>query len=239
MKNWTVEVLVRVQGKQLDNDDLIALADLADEQHEWTLARWELGNGFWIIGDADAVTTAEAADKLYQAVAAWIDPLPLNASVASVRAVDPDVFEMETEQSTVPELVSSVEAAEILGVTRQRVNQLADRPDFPAPLYRLKTGPLWTRMSVEAFGKRWVRKPGRPRKAEPDGGDELRQALGTVTSMVGRATRSAVTGKFTSKTTPKNGVVRATKAAARLGGAVAGRSTAARQMPGAKKRGNA
>lgn len=165
MKNWIVEVLVSVRDKQLDNDTLIAIADVADEQHEWSVARWGLGDGFWVTTDVEAITVAEAADKHYQAVAKWVDWLPLDASVASVRATEIEVFELEADQATVPELVSSVEAGEILRVSRQRVRELLDtRADFPAPLYTLRTGPLWTREAIEAFDKRWVRKAGRPPK---------------------------------------------------------------------------
>lgn len=33
------------------------------------------------------------------------------------------------------------------------------------PGYELRTGKLWLREAIEAFGQRWERKPGRPRKA--------------------------------------------------------------------------
>lgn len=62
------------------------------------------------------------------------------------------------------ELVGKHEVAEILGVSRQRVDQLADRADFPRPLAALRAGRIWRRDSIE----RWQRKtgdrpPGRPR----------------------------------------------------------------------------
>jgi hypothetical protein len=66
-----------------------------------------------------------------------------------------------------PDIVGAAEAAEILGVSRQRVHQLLrENPRFPEPLYRLRgTGPLWVRAGIEAFTRRWERKPGRPPKA--------------------------------------------------------------------------
>lgn len=46
----------------------------------------------------------------------------------------------------------SAPAAEELGVTRQRLHQLhRDHPDFPDPLYQLRTGPLWARAAVTTF----------------------------------------------------------------------------------------
>jgi hypothetical protein len=64
------------------------------------------------------------------------------------------------------DLVGAAEAAHLLGVSRQRVGQLAERADFPAPIARLSAGPVWTRASIELFNQNWERKiTGRPRKA--------------------------------------------------------------------------
>ncbi len=69
--------------------------------------------------------------------------------------------------SSVPEIVSSSEAAEILNISRQRVHQLRkDHPTFPAPLYELQSRPLWTRDSIEWFDRTWERKVGRPRRGD-------------------------------------------------------------------------
>jgi len=64
-----------------------------------------------------------------------------------------------------PDLVGVAEAAEILGVTKQRVSELARSRRFPKPLYDLAAGPIWVKATIEAFAERWERKPGRPRKA--------------------------------------------------------------------------
>lgn len=55
--------------------------------------------------------------------------------------------------------------AEMLGVTRQQVDRLAARPDFPRPVAVLKAGRIWRRRDVE----RWARanpnrRPGPPEK---------------------------------------------------------------------------
>lgn len=65
-----------------------------------------------------------------------------------------------------PDLVSAVEAAEILGVSWQRVHQLsAEHSMFPTPVARLASGSVWLRTGVEGFAARWTRKVGRPAKA--------------------------------------------------------------------------
>jgi predicted DNA-binding transcriptional regulator AlpA len=85
--------------------------------------------------------------------------------VVRVETVREDVRDAELEVPNYPDLVSGPEVAELLGVTRQRVHQLAaDHPDFPTPLYRLGVGSLWVRAGIEKFAKSWERKPGRPRK---------------------------------------------------------------------------
>lgn len=49
------------------------------------------------------------------------------------------------------------EIAEFLGVTRQRVHQLAQQPGFPAPIARLSMGQVWKSKDVEE----WARETGR------------------------------------------------------------------------------
>jgi prophage regulatory protein len=55
------------------------------------------------------------------------------------------------------ELMGTSEIAELFGVTNQRVDQLARRPDFPDPVAVLAAGRIWNRAEVEA----WARRTGR------------------------------------------------------------------------------
>ena len=64
-----------------------------------------------------------------------------------------------------PDVVGVAEVARILGVSRQRVSELARSRRFPKALYELAAGPIWVKSTIEAFAARWERKPGRPRKA--------------------------------------------------------------------------
>ena len=56
-----------------------------------------------------------------------------------------------------PDLVSRVEIADLLGVSQQRVHQLMQREDFPAPLVELAIGQIWRRSTIE----RWAKQTGR------------------------------------------------------------------------------
>jgi predicted DNA-binding transcriptional regulator AlpA len=55
------------------------------------------------------------------------------------------------------DLVSTLEIAEMLGVTRQRVDQLHRTEGFPEPAAELAIGRVWRRQDVEA----WARETGR------------------------------------------------------------------------------
>jgi hypothetical protein len=115
--------------------------------------------------DAEDSRSAEtsALELIMSALAqAGIDAL----EILDMRVVRWDLFAAETEAPNYPDLVGAIEAAAILGVSRQRVHQLLrENPGFPEPLYHLRsTGPLWVRQGIESFAQRWSRRPGRPRK---------------------------------------------------------------------------
>jgi prophage regulatory protein len=67
-----------------------------------------------------------------------------------------------------PPIMGSYEIGEMLGLSRQRVQQLTSRRDFPKPYAVLKMGQVWRRPVVEA----WAREHGRAitGSEEPDSG---------------------------------------------------------------------
>lgn len=50
-------------------------------------------------------------------------------------------------------LVGVAEIAAMLGVTRQRVNQLVREEGFPAPAAELSAGRIWNRAEIEQWAK--------------------------------------------------------------------------------------
>lgn len=66
----------------------------------------------------------------------------------------------------IPECVGATEIADLLGVTRQRVQQLANEPGFPAPAIVLKASGIkvWVLDDVRA----WAERTGRPLHSGPD-----------------------------------------------------------------------
>jgi predicted DNA-binding transcriptional regulator AlpA len=59
--------------------------------------------------------------------------------------------------AVVHHLVGSAEIGRMLGVSRQRVQQLIAREDFPSPEVVLDMGKVWQRAEVE----KWARDHGR------------------------------------------------------------------------------
>lgn len=82
--------------------------------------------------------------------------------VIRVEAAREEVFEEDNAAGALPDIVSVPEAAEILGVSPQRVHELAGGAGFPRPVYDLKVGRLWLRDAIETYGASRNRKPGRP-----------------------------------------------------------------------------
>lgn len=76
-------------------------------------------------------------------------------------------FERWLDTPTFPDLIGSAEAAEILGVSRQRFHEIRRTKDFPEPLAEVAATPLWVRGAVQNFIKTWNRKPGRPARVGP------------------------------------------------------------------------
>lgn len=68
------------------------------------------------------------------------------------------------------DLMGNAEVAAYLGVSRQRVLQLAARDDFPRPVAVLKMGQVWQSDSIRAWaGAR--RPPARQDRAQAPDGD--------------------------------------------------------------------
>jgi predicted DNA-binding transcriptional regulator AlpA len=60
------------------------------------------------------------------------------------------------------------EVADLLGVTRQRAQQITRGADFPPPVAELKAGPVWESAEVERWRVRaGERRAGRPPSQPP------------------------------------------------------------------------
>jgi hypothetical protein len=126
------------------------------------------GTGMW---DATVSVRAPSVSEAVKDGARLLEKLACKAGMPSwpivrAEAVRHDALSAANARPTLPELISLPEAAELLGVSPQRVHELAaTHANFPEPMYELRTGKLWLRDAIDAFATRWERKPGRPRKA--------------------------------------------------------------------------
>lgn len=59
------------------------------------------------------------------------------------------------ERRLMPQLMGASEIANRLGRSRQRIQQLAERDDFPAPFQDLCMGRVWWAHEVEEWTRRW------------------------------------------------------------------------------------
>jgi hypothetical protein len=164
MSEWIVSVSVDT-ATGLDEQALVELADAA-ERRDASVSRRAARPGFTV---TVGVTAADPLAAAQDGVRWVLDELAADrtGAVVDLRVTTPEQFETEALHPDFPELASAADAADILGVSRQRVHQLAaSNTRFPAPIARVATGPLWTVPAIEHFAEVWERKPGRPAAAQ-------------------------------------------------------------------------
>jgi hypothetical protein len=113
------------------------------------------------VGVRFTVHAPDAESASFQAMRAFRQVLPdLEVIAIDVQTIDEQ--ERQLAESNIPELLGVSEVAEALGVSKQRVAELAESESFPAPIVRLKAGPIWERSAIARFLGHWDRRPGRP-----------------------------------------------------------------------------
>lgn len=155
MTRFSVHVQARAPEsvpKVLVNEDAAdQLMDLL-AKHDGVVAS---GSGQW-----DATIGIEAPDptSAVPMAAEIVDSMAIKSGmpcwpIVRIDAVRVDVLDEEIARPMLPELVSVPEAAKILGVSPQRVHELAaDGRGFPKPVYELNAGKVWLRAAIVAFG---------------------------------------------------------------------------------------
>lgn len=160
---WTAQLTYTAGG--LTSDDTTALAETIDGAN----IVYDSDTGrLQIALEVDAPTLHQAADDALHATAAATGLLkPTRLQVLTTADF---IAETEHPPTLNLDLIGVTEIAAELGVSRQRAGQLADGPEFPAPVVHPTSGRLYTRASVQAFQRRWVatRNPrGGPRRRDP------------------------------------------------------------------------
>ena len=158
MRDWRIEFTYDASPSNRETEELFDRVESALEQCDGVAGNGP--DGFTIAVYVRERSADAALDQARGLVAGLVD-----FDVVGIDVLHEPIFIRRSEIPSYPEIVSAVEAAEMLGVSRQRVHQLyADNEQFPTALYHLKTGPLWVKGTIEHFAKVWERKPGRPKK---------------------------------------------------------------------------
>jgi hypothetical protein len=95
----------------------------------------------------------------------------LRAEIVEIQVLTQDEFERRLERPRIPELWGVSEAAEFLGVSAPRIDQLVKENPEKLPMVQKlmgKQGPrIWLRSTWVRFEAGWERKRGRPRAGAP------------------------------------------------------------------------
>jgi hypothetical protein len=176
MSEWVVRVDVDTRVP-LDEEVLVALSETA-QARDGSVSNRADGPGYTVTVDVEADDPLAAANDGARFALTELGA-GLRAQLVDLRVTTPEQFEAEALRPDFPPLASAADAAEILGVSRQRVHQLAaSNTRFPAPVARVGTGSLWAVPAIEHFASVWDRRPGRPAArtaTEPDELPEPRQ----------------------------------------------------------------
>lgn len=115
----------------------------------------------------EAKTAVAALARARQALTSALRKVGFQDTVSLVRVEVETMKDLDRrlQESHTPEIVGVTEVAGILGVSKQRVSELARSRDFPPPIVMLAAGPVWLQSSIVQFVSRWHRRPGRRRTA--------------------------------------------------------------------------
>jgi hypothetical protein len=165
MKEWSVGLEFTGQRGSVDPDVLFDLIEALEDYHAGAASLspdgTRIGVDLWVEAPSLRAALAAGERAVLQALAA------VGLAGMSIAAADVKPWaelEAELARPNYPELVGVAELAEILGVSKQRISELAATEKFPRPLAQLKGGPVWDRASIGNFLQTWQRKPGRPSK---------------------------------------------------------------------------
>ena len=172
MTEWSVSI--DAAGPANPDEDLADHLVEALASHHVAVS---VGNGYVSARlDVTAETEAEGITHARELLRAALAAVGHDLQVLAVSAQTVLEQEKQLAQSNVPELLGVAEVAEALGVSKQRVSELEESERFPAPLVRLRAGPIWSRTAIARFLRDWERRPGPRRRREAESASRRKSA---------------------------------------------------------------
>lgn len=151
-QRWRLEVLWAVP-RGLNDARLERMAAEAEAASGWYVTRTRAGLS--VAARVTAVRPDRELGLLVGRSADWVGGHVPDPRLVALRARTDDEAAAELGRPDVPPLAGVGDAAQILGVTRERVQRWrVERRDFPAPVARLVGGPLWTVEALRHFRRR-------------------------------------------------------------------------------------
>lgn len=150
---------VRLSLRAVDEDQLFAALDAVDHLSPSATFGPDDDTGS-IAVFVDASSAHAASDAACSILA---EALP-DAVITGIEVRQEGEFFADLERPIFPAVVGYAEIAEIAGVSRQRVRQLADSDGFPSPVIETAQGPLFPQVAAERWASSRQPRSGRPRK---------------------------------------------------------------------------
>lgn len=124
----------------------------------------ELGAVAGEVGEQRLTTTlivsgATPGDALDKAIVRLLEHV--NGEVTAAEVLRADESERRRALWTFPVLLGLSEVAARLGISRQRAHKLAMHTEFPPPVARLASGPIWSADDVDRFESTWAHRSSR------------------------------------------------------------------------------
>ncbi|MGI9002835.1 MAG: hypothetical protein ACR2GH_14420 [Pseudonocardia sp.] len=161
MKRYAVLVGVETIS-ELSDAELDRLQTTVEQQADATVSRRAASPGYDVLVHLVGDDAGRAARDAAAAVSRWSEHAA-DQQIVEIHARTEAQHEVDGLAPDFPLLAGAADAAALLGISRQRVHQLAaEHPAFPAPLARIAAGPVWTVPALEHFAAGWRRRPGRP-----------------------------------------------------------------------------
>lgn len=158
LMDWSVRIEMEGPARKLDPDTVTDALELLQPYS----AVASLGGAALGIRLSAEAPSAVAAEKFaLKAVSDALKTVGLPEwPVVGVAASTTAELLRELDQPTVAPLVGVSESAAILGVSKQRITELAKGRSFPVPIARLASGPVWFAATIRHFNDTWDRRPG-------------------------------------------------------------------------------